>query len=213
MYKINKIQKNKGSTRSVKDHEVHSTHAWRASRSSTAGFTLVEILVATFIFMIIMLAAIGALVSVSNGAKKAKALRAAMDNVNYAMDNMSRSLRLGSLYHCNTSIPILPPSPVTSDCYGDSAIAFIPAHHAITDTKFELDGPSGQILKYTNGQPPISLTAPEVEVTDLAFYVNGSDTGDIFQPSIFMRVKGKVTVNGEVTAFALQNFISQRNIE
>ncbi|MCC6323256.1 prepilin-type N-terminal cleavage/methylation domain-containing protein [Candidatus Nomurabacteria bacterium] len=188
MYKINKIKKNK-------------------------GFTLVEILIATFIFMIIMLAAIGALVSVSNGAKKAKALRAAMDNVNYAMDNMSRSLRLGSLYHCNTSITILPPSPITSDCFGDSVIAFAPAHHTVNDTKFEFDRPTGQILKYSNGMPPISLTAPEVEVTDLAFYVTGSDISDISQPSIFMRVKGNVTVNGDVTTFALQNYISQRNLE
>ncbi|MCC6323257.1 prepilin-type N-terminal cleavage/methylation domain-containing protein [Candidatus Nomurabacteria bacterium] len=51
MIKIN-LHKNKGFTRSVKDHEVHSTHALRASRSYTAGFTLLETLIAIFIMVV-----------------------------------------------------------------------------------------------------------------------------------------------------------------
>jgi len=50
------------------------------TKKQNSGFTLIEIMVATAIFMIIMLAAIGALFVASNSAQKAKALRAAMDN-------------------------------------------------------------------------------------------------------------------------------------
>ncbi len=172
------------------------------------GFTLVEIMVATFIFMIIMLAAIGALVSVSNAAKKAKALRSAMDNVNYAMDNMSRSLRLGSSYYCSSGSIFLPQT-ATQDCVGNS-IAFIPSLGSAIDTSFELD--SNEIRKCTPGGCA-SLTAPEVEITQLLFTVTGSDPVDGVHPSVFMLVKGNVKVNGEVTEFALQNFVSQRNAE
>jgi Tfp pilus assembly protein PilE len=66
----------------------------------TTGFTLVEIMVATSIFMIIMLVALGALISSSDTAKKSQALRTAMDNVNFAMESMTRSLRMGTDYYC-----------------------------------------------------------------------------------------------------------------
>ncbi len=182
------------------------------------GFTLVEIMVATFIFMIIMLAAIGALVSTSNGAKKAKALRAAMDNVNYAMDNMSRSLRLGTNYTCiSGSSASLPYSGFRFNCpSGVSTIAFTPVFHTPgqIDTSFERSL-LGEIQKCTStpSYNCVSLTAPEVEITDLQFYVNGSLDTDTEQPSVFMRLKGNVTINGDVTSFSLQNYISQRNEE
>jgi type II secretory pathway pseudopilin PulG len=85
----------------------------------TTGFTLVEIMVATSIFMIIMLVALGALISSSDTAKKSQALRTAMDNVNFAMESMTKSLRMGTDYYCvlSSSSVSLPVSIGTySDC-------------------------------------------------------------------------------------------------
>ena len=158
------------------------------------GFTLIEIMVATAIFMIIMVAAIGALVTTSNSAKKAKALRSAMDNVNYAMDNVSRSLRLGSNYYCPGGSSILLPQSTnpTMDCIGGAgSIAFIPAGDITVNQSYQLSS-SGEIQKCVASRTPacIALTAPEVMITDLFFEVKGSSTTDTVQPSVFIRIKG-----------------------
>ena len=185
--------------------------------NTNKGFTLIEIMVATAIFMMIMLAAIGALVSTSQSAKKAKALRSAMDNVNYAMDNISRNLRLGSNYYCPGGSSILIPQATnpTADCIGGAgSIAFIPSGETIVNQSFQLSS-AGEIQKCLSSRTPscIALTAPEVVVSDLFFEVKGSSPTDSIQPSVFVRIKGVVTINGEVTEFSLQNFISQRNAE
>lgn len=174
------------------------------------GFTLIELMIATVIFMMIMITAIGALVSTSNASKKSKALRSAMDNVNYAMDSMSRNLRLGSNYYCGSvSFPVTQ----VLDCSGGDELAFIPAEHVDADTYFRLN--LGAIEKCEQNKTPqcIGLTAPEVEITDLVFYVRGTDSSDGVQPSILILVKGKVVINGEATSFSLQNLVSQRNAE
>ncbi len=181
------------------------------------GFTLIEIMVATVIFMLIMVSAIGALVSTSNSAKKAKALRTSMDNVNYAMDNISRSLRLGSNYYCSGGSSISLPVPLnpTQDCIGGAgSVAFIPSGATAVDQSFQLSS-SGEIQKCLASRTPscIALTAPEVEITDLFFEVKGSGLSDGAQPSVFVRVKGNVTIGADVTQFSLQNYISQRNAE
>jgi type II secretory pathway pseudopilin PulG len=188
----------------------------KKSINTNKGFTLIEIMVATVIFMLIMVSAIGALVTTSHSAKKAKALRSAMDNVNYAMDNVSRNLRLGSNYYCPGGSSILIPQATnpTADCIGGaSSIAFIPSGESIVNQSFQLSS-AGEIQKCLDRTPScIALTAPEVVVTDLFFEVKGSSPTDGVQPSVYIRIKGEVTINGEVTEFSLQNFISQRNAE
>lgn len=175
------------------------------------GFTLIEIMIATVVFLLIMVAAIGALVTTSNAAKNSKALRSAMDNVNYAMDNISRSLRLGSLYNCGSNITL--PTSSTSDCSGSSEIAFMSSGSSIQNTSFKLG--SGSLLKCEGSRTPecLALTSDDVEITDLKFYTRGSSVLDSSQPSVLIFIKGAVTINGEVTEFALQNYVSQRNAE
>jgi hypothetical protein len=180
------------------------------------GFTLIEIMIATVIFMLIMVSAIGALVSTSNAAKKSKALRTSMDNVNYAMDSISRSLRLGSNYYCpgGSSIVIPQATNPTMDCIGGAeSVAFIPSGKSIVEQSFRLSS-NNEIEKCEDRTPScVAMTAPEVEITDLFFEVKGSDPSDGVQPSVFVRVKGNVTIGSDVTEFSLQNFISQRNAE
>lgn len=178
------------------------------------GFTLIEIMIATVVFLLIMVAAIGALVTTSNAAKNSKALRSAMDNVNYAMDNISRSLRLGSLYNCGSNITL--PTSSTSDCLsGASEIAFMASGSTTQNTSFRLNSSSGSIERCEGKRTPecLTLTSDDVEITDLEFYTRGSNVSDSSQPSVLIFIKGEVTINGEVTEFALQNYVSQRNAE
>ncbi len=193
---------------------------------SQGGFTLVEIMVAMSIFAMVMLVAIGGLVVSSNSAKKARSLRTAMDNVNYAMENMSRSLRLGSGYSCVDSGTNISLSDLTSaqpsDCSGTtggSGIIFTPANPDPVNppniTAFQWN--AGKIKKISVQNPTaVDLTSDEVTIKDLKFFVKGtkdSTAGDLTQPRVYIIMKGVVTINGEDTEFALQTLASQRNAE
>jgi len=62
------------------------------------GFTLLEMIVAIFIFSIVVTIASGAMLSMINANRKAQALKTVMNNMNLALDSMSRDVRFGTAY-------------------------------------------------------------------------------------------------------------------
>ncbi len=180
-----------------------------------SGFTLIELMVATSVFMMVMLAAVGALLITSNAAKKAKSVRYAMDNVNYAMDSMSRNLRLGSMFHCSSGSFSTQTS--TSDCPGGgSTIVFMSYNGGAQDNGYRLEVDSlgkGSIEQCDQSIGCNKMTSPDVNITDLRFIVRGSGISDGIQPSVLIMVKGEVNIGGKITKFALQTMASQRSSE
>src|SRR5574343_405515 len=69
------------------------------------GFTLVELMVATTVFVVIVISSIGSLIALMGASKDSRGLRFSMDNVNFAMESMTRSIRMGVNYYCGDSIP------------------------------------------------------------------------------------------------------------
>ena len=59
------------------------------------GFSLVEMIVAVTLFAVVMLVSVGALLSLVNATRKARALESVMNNLNVTLDSMVRSLRMG----------------------------------------------------------------------------------------------------------------------
>lgn len=64
------------------------------------GFTLIEIMVAVSIFISVMMIVIGALLMLNNANRKAQALRVVVDNLNFALEDMTRNIMTGSEYKC-----------------------------------------------------------------------------------------------------------------
>ncbi len=192
------------------------------SKKVSGGFTLIEIMVATSIFMIIMLMAMGALITTSDAAKKAQALRTAMDNVNFALESMTRSLRMGTDYTCVTGGSVSLPAGANNDCPlgsgGGGAIIFTPAGHAQPrDAAFTLtargDATNTYVLQSCDPSSCLDLVASNIDIQKLTFFVNGSRTDDRIQPSVYIIIKGVVTIKGRATTFAIQTNVSQRNTE
>lgn len=201
---------------------------------SNNGFTLVEIMVATSIFMVIMLLAIGALVVASDSARRAERMRFAIDNVNFAIENISRSIRMGTHYTCVTTGSItLSADPATQDCAsGGNFVAFIPslAQPSVrmgykveqrTSGPFRADGVTyTYTLKRCSYDSAVSpsvicadIVSPDIDIQTLKFFVKGSDTSDNIQPSVYVIVKGAVDIKGTWNSFALQTMASQRSSE
>lgn len=70
------------------------------SRRRSGGFTLIEMIVSLAIFSVVAVIALGAMMKIINANKKAQSLLSAMTNINYALESMSREMRVGSNFSC-----------------------------------------------------------------------------------------------------------------
>ena len=186
-----------------------------------SGFTLIELMVATTIFSIVMLMGVGSLIVSSNSAKAAQRLRIAMDNVNFAMESMTRELRVGTYYECAGTVHMTTNS--VADCpLGGGVIAFTPQR--VTGAPDRVGyykqarsiGTSNTLVRCADNSLPSScpsIVAHNVDVQDLKFYVKGSASNDTIQPSVRIIMKGAVTIGGVTTPFILQSIASQRSTE
>ena len=182
-------------------------------KSLVSGFTLIEIMVAVSIFAMVMVVAVGAVLSIVAANKKAQALNSVITNLNFALEGMMRDLRTGYDYDCGV------PTPELDDCTGGTND---PAGQAIKFTSSQSDGQkvtyfkSGNaISKLVDVGTPYSLTAPEVTVDRLDFYVTGTASGaaDSRQPKILVVISGKYIGFGQVASFSLQTLVSQRKLD
>ncbi|OGG53486.1 hypothetical protein A3H16_01795 [Candidatus Kaiserbacteria bacterium RIFCSPLOWO2_12_FULL_53_8] len=192
----------------------------------TAGFTLVEMIVAVGLFAVVMLVCVGALLSLVNANRKAQALQSVMNNLNIALDGMVRSVRQGSSYDgsqdCisnNTTGP--------NDCTGGSSVFAFQPYGDTSQPRwiysFTQDANGiGRIYKSVSGTiaglGPI--TAPEVSIDDMKFYVVGTTrptpgSPDFVQPKVVIVIKGSAGVAGSParTTFHIQATAVQRVLD
>ncbi len=183
-------------------------------------------MVAVTIFSIVMMVGIGALLSLVATNHRAQAINSVMNNLNAALEDMSRSIRVGTVYHCVTSGATPPPPPPPgsigspNDCQGGGGrlLAF---ESALGDSS----DPSDQVVYRLNGRQLerslqggqngtwVAITAPEVSIDTFNFYVTGSPQNDNLQPRVLMRIQGSAEVQGGRTNFTVQASVVQRLLD
>jgi prepilin-type N-terminal cleavage/methylation domain-containing protein len=67
------------------------------------GFSLIEMVVALMIFSIVAVVALGALVKIISTNKKAQTLQDSITNLNFALETMTREMRVGTYFRCVNS--------------------------------------------------------------------------------------------------------------
>lgn len=185
------------------------------------GFTLVELLVATLIFTMVAVVSMGALLTTFGSAKNSRALRFAMDNVNFAIESMTRSIRMGTNYICvegGDDIQMIDNPDQTKDCERGTFLAFIPQKpeekglrvgYKISKRNDEKGTLSLQ--RCIGKEGCVDIVAPDVNIEQLNFSVKGSDPSDQIQAGVYISIKGSVLVEGVPTSFSIQTMASQRN--
>lgn len=189
------------------------------NKNFISGFTLIELMVAISIFMIIMTIALGSLLSASDVSNKARELGMAMDNVNFAMESMTRSIRMGTEYSCQDGL--VTTTANLNPCSADDSGNALKFKSSASDNQpgeiiyalYSRNDESHGLKKCVDSICLADLVSDEVSVTDLKFFVKGSSTSDDTQPSVYILMKGEVDVKGEKSPFALQTMTSQRNLE
>lgn len=174
------------------------------THTSQKGFTLVEMIVAVFIFTIVMLVATGALISIVEANRKAQSVKSVMNNLNFSLDSMTRAIRVGNTYDCGIA---------TCASDGSDAFTFISTDGEEIEYRYNETDQSIE-RSIDGGLSYQTLTAPEVDVEFLRFYVRGEVVGDNEQPRVLIVVKGVAGTDDRTrTEFSLETMVTQRFLD
>lgn len=188
------------------------------------GFTLVEMIVSLGIFTVVALVAVGALMKITNANKKALTLKTTINNLNFALESMSREMRVGSKYYCTSNTSSAVPANYTSsgcDVTGEWLIAFtsskvVGSCRLIYAYRYKVSGGVGTLEKAQQDPSNCSnsitnsdfnqLISSDINITNSIISVNVTN-----QPKAFLWFSGyNGTREREKTEFSLQTSVSQR---
>jgi len=173
-------------------------------------------LVAITVFSMVMVIAVGALLTMVDANRKAQALGSVMNNLNFALESMTRNARIGTSYHCeNDTTPTNIVAPL--DCpSGGVLFAFEPfnGNPSIASDQVVYRLRNQRLERSVNGGSTfVAVTAVEVQIESLTFRVVGAPRApiDTLQPKLVVTLRGTAGTSPRVkTTFALQTVVSQR---
>jgi type II secretory pathway pseudopilin PulG len=204
------------------------------------GYTIIETMIAISLFIVIIMAGMGALLNANSVHNKSQDTMSILDSLNFVMDEMSTNLRTGYNYNCVKRGPGLPANiSATQDCSSSEGIgvAFEEENgdlyrgspptlynddqwiYYIRNT--EEEDSSGNaiygIFKSINGTDSgaFQLTPSEVHINpdESYFVVSGAGSSDTDQPFVTVKLVGEIVYKDTTTPFSLRTSVSQRNID
>lgn len=185
------------------------------------GFTLVEMIVAIGLFTIVLFIASSAFLAVLNADRKSRATRIAMDNLNLALEDMSRRIKTGTSYNCGgnsgTQDCVIGTVLAITDQWGEHIIykrgvggGAITAGNGASGCGSGYAASQGCIVRDKAGVA-LAATGPDIDITTLSFIVGGTDSlPNTAQPYAAILVAGKTTVGKITSDFEIQTTVTQR---
>jgi prepilin-type N-terminal cleavage/methylation domain-containing protein len=196
--------------------------------SKQKGFTLIEMIVSLAIFTVVALVAVGALVKIMDANRKSLTLKSSINNLNFALESISREIRMGHSYYCMQDLLDIDVAALTQhqSCQkisdGDWTLAFKSSKRSsdnqcnlvfayrFKDNTFEKAEATDCIGTIVNGEGSNSdffpLISPDVTISKASITVENNK-----QPRIFLYIDGSTGVRErDKTAFSIQTTISQR---
>lgn len=173
----------------------------KKEKKLNSGFTLLEILVALALFIVVMTIGLGSVINILEANRKSSSLKSVMTNLNFAVEVMSREIKFGKDYGCS----------IGTCSSGDTRISFTSSDglsviYRLNNSRIE--------KSVDNGSTYQIITAPDIVVQDLRFYIFGYNTGDGAQPRVLISVRGYSGSKPSIqTNFVVQTTVSQRILD
>ncbi len=211
-------------------------------KTKSRGYTIIETMIAVSLFLIIVVAGVGALLNANLVHNKSANLRSIMDNLTFIMEDMSRHIRTGYNYRCYSGDNSWSESEAQSTmlntpryCARGGAIVFEEAYglpekldkpNVEDQWVYKIEAPGidqpFNIWKSNDGGKNFTKLNDESIVIDPDSYFavlgpehpEGSLTsGDLQQPLVTIVLKGEIHYKDVVTPFSLQTSVTQRLID
>jgi len=200
--------------------------------TSQHGFTLVEIIVSLSIFIVVAIIALGALIKIVNANAKAQTLQSAFTNLNFALDGMSRGIRLGHDVHCESTFAGGTWDPTGMSAQGCTSskqnqfIAFYTSKQDSKNTcflaaayyiasvsgKFDIQKAQQSDCGQVFGSPQAPFTeviSPNISITNYELTVNYDSSHP--NPNTFISLSGYAGVKeSQKTYFTVETDVSSR---
>lgn len=184
-----------------------------SNKTKNGGYTLIEILVAVAIFFIILAGPASFLTTSLRAQMRALSSREVVDNSSYALEYVSRALRMVRKAPSQTCIPA---SRNYNNTGNDvSKIRFLNYQNKCQEFSL-LDGQLGENKSpddsSSNFTGFVPLTSDDLEITALKFQISGDAQNDKLQPKVTIifenRKKGQSAIKTRV-----QTSVSQRDLD
>lgn len=190
--------------------------------SKQKGFSLVEVLVATALFTVVVVIAVSALLVILDANRKAQNIANTINNTFFSFETMTRLMRTGSGYHCGAGGTVTSPQ----DCAtGDTQVYFTDDRGQFVHIWFDTSSATGSIMEEIdstnkNGtafDAAYPLTTDDFSVQQLLFTVTGSQpvsSGDRAQPMTTIVLYGVTNKNGRGSSdLKLESTVTQRILD
>lgn len=187
-----------------------------------SGFTLIEMMVAVTIFSIVMLVAVGSLLSIIDANRKAQTLKSVTNNLTFAIESMSRSARVGSRYHCGTGFTFSKANlDAPQDCeFGGGILFAFERQNGDTTSNddqivYRYDASNHRIERSIDGGDTfILITAPEIRIESFEVNLIGSHPSDYRQPRAVFHIAGSISINDRIeSTFNIQTSATPRILD
>ncbi|MEY2664862.1 MAG: hypothetical protein RIT04_670 [Candidatus Parcubacteria bacterium] len=206
-----------------------STHTFSDTQG---GFTLIEIIVSLAIFAVVAVVAVGAFLKIIDANKKSQTLKTAINNVNFALESMTREMRVGSNYTLINGNGVPSTLPAYGFSYsGDASgktIAFVSSK---TDASgcglihaYYFDNSTGKLIISKASQTAcgsaaglgssefIPLISADVTIDNAYVKIVTANSSAGPQPRMSLRLRGHSGTSEKTkTLFDVQTTVSQRN--
>lgn len=213
------------SSRFSRSRVAHSAHSW------DGGFTLVEMMVALALFTVVITIAVGAFLSLIGQSSKLQGEQKVMTSLGFAMDSMTREIRTGINYYCNTDVADLNGDTddetdltLVRNCNGLNGMSFVEAGSSLTAGSgsgriaYGFDSDSKSIVRQLAANSPQPLTSSDVTITGVKFYVSGAVPqsagagNDVVQPTVTIIISAQDPDDNSQT-YTLETTVTQRQLD
>lgn len=202
--------------------QLSNTHQPQRGR----GFSLIEVLVSLALFAIVVSVSVSTLIVLIDANSRAQETREVMTQVSSVLDAMTREIRTGYNYRCNSDLELDDNAADPADCSdGLDQFAFTESGGSLTSAvgssnRIGYRLHNGKIQRNLGGPGGISwqdVTPDNVTITTLKFTTTGAErtsASDYDSPLVTIIIEGSVqSFNGSVETFALQTSVTQRLLD
>jgi prepilin-type N-terminal cleavage/methylation domain-containing protein len=178
--------------------------------TNNKGLTLIELLITTAIFSIIMVAIVSLFSSVLQTQRNILAAKKVLGQTSYVIEYMVRSLRMAK-------------KDIDGSCLGQAGlnfksinsgngVRFINSLQGDDCQEFYLEGGRIKFKKEASSSSPkiLDLTSSDISVNYLKFNLSGENQSDNLQPLVTIYLEAKLANSPSIK---IQTSVSQRNID